>query len=81
MAPPDASSFACGEKLMNYELEDRVIRELAHALWEAEGRPSGRQDEHWYKAVRELAERTPAAKPNATRARRAKAPGARSKAA
>jgi hypothetical protein len=65
---------------MNRELEENVVRERAHALWEAEGRPDGREEEHWYKAVLELAGRIPAT-PNATRARRTKATGARSKAA
>ncbi len=66
---------------MNRDLEERVIRERAHALWEAEGRPDGRQEEHWYNAVLELAARTQPAKANATRARRTKATSARSKAA
>jgi hypothetical protein len=34
-------------------LEDR-IRELAHRIWEHEGRPEGRHDEHWERACREM---------------------------
>jgi hypothetical protein len=34
-------------------LEDR-IRELAHRIWEHEGRPHGRHDEHWEQACREM---------------------------
>lgn len=34
-------------------LEQR-IRELAHRLWEEEGRPSGKHDEHWERARLEI---------------------------
>lgn len=34
-------------------LEDR-IRELAHRIWEHEGRPEGRHLEHWEQACREM---------------------------
>ena len=30
------------------------IRQRAHELWEQEGRPEGRQDEHWARACREI---------------------------
>jgi Protein of unknown function (DUF2934) len=63
---------------MNRDLDEGLIRERAHALWEAEGRPEGCEEEHWYKALRELAGSS-TAKPNATRARRPKPAGARSK--
>ena len=33
--------------------EDR-IRRRAHAIWEREGRPEGRQQEHWERARREI---------------------------
>jgi hypothetical protein len=32
------------------------IRARAHALWEQEGRPEGRSEEHWQRACQELAE-------------------------
>lgn len=35
------------------EREQR-IRERAHALWEAEGRPAGRHDQHWTDAEQEI---------------------------
>ncbi len=35
-------------------INDR-IRDRAHALWEAEGRPHGRHQEHWIQAVAEIA--------------------------
>jgi Protein of unknown function (DUF2934) len=36
------------------DMEER-IRHRAYLLWEAEGRPEGRQDEYWHRA-RELIE-------------------------
>ncbi len=36
-----------------FELEQRV-RERAHSLWEREGRPEGRDKEHWGQACREV---------------------------
>jgi Protein of unknown function (DUF2934) len=36
-----------------FEREQR-IRERAHALWEREGRPEGRDGEHWAQACREI---------------------------
>jgi hypothetical protein len=63
---------------MNRNVDEGLIRERAHALWEADGRPEGCQEEHWYKALTELAGSS-AAKPNATRARPPKSAGARSK--
>jgi hypothetical protein len=41
------------EKAMTERDED-VIKKRAYALWESEGRPEGRHDEHWGKAYREL---------------------------
>lgn len=35
------------------KLEER-IRELAHRIWEHEGRPEGRHQEHWEQACREM---------------------------
>ena len=63
---------------MNRNVDEGLIRERAHALWEADGKPEGRQEEHWYKALMEL-DNSSTAKPNATRARRPKSAGARSK--
>ena len=36
-----------------FEREQR-IRKRAHALWEREGRPEGRNEEHWAQACREI---------------------------
>ena len=35
------------------EREER-IRERAHGLWEQDGRPEGREKEHWERAVTEV---------------------------
>jgi hypothetical protein len=34
--------------------DDAKIRERAHKIWEAEGRPHGRDREHWERAAREI---------------------------
>ncbi len=33
---------------------EEKIRQRAYELWEAEGRPEGRQAEHWQRAAREI---------------------------
>ena len=33
---------------------EQRIRDRAHALWEQEGRPEGRHNEHWERASREI---------------------------
>ncbi len=38
------------------ESREQHIRERAHAIWEQEGRPEGRHDEHWQQASREIGE-------------------------
>ena len=38
---------------MTDEREDR-IRERAHELWQQEGTPDGKPDDHWYRAEREI---------------------------
>ena len=40
---------------MTTEREDR-IRQRAHQLWEEQGRPEGRHDEHWQQASSEIGE-------------------------
>ncbi|KQR77964.1 DUF2934 domain-containing protein [Rhizobium sp. Leaf341] len=37
------------------EKDEDLIKKRAYALWESEGRPEGRHDEHWSKAYQELA--------------------------
>lgn len=36
------------------EEREAVLRERAHAIWQREGEPHGRHEEHWHQAVREL---------------------------
>lgn len=36
---------------MNTKMNERDLRELAYNIWEAEGRPIGQADRHWYMAV------------------------------
>lgn len=37
---------------MTNERDDR-IRRRAHEIWESEGRPHGRHDDHWHRALAE----------------------------
>jgi Protein of unknown function (DUF2934) len=34
--------------------QEGLVRKRAHAIWEKEGRPHGREKEHWEKALHEL---------------------------
>jgi hypothetical protein len=34
---------------------EQRIRERAHQIWEREGRPEGKSDEHWQRAQAEIA--------------------------
>jgi hypothetical protein len=43
--------------------EERRIRERAYEIWEREGRPVGRAEEHWRQAATEIAAETSAASP------------------
>ena len=62
--------------------EDK-IRERAYAIWEEDGRPEGRQEEHWYRASTELGSAGlsmdldhHARRPAGARSRRRERPGA-----
>jgi hypothetical protein len=62
------------------DIPEELVRERAHLIWEREGRPMGKADEHWEQARAELAaggEAPPAKKPRAPR--KAAAPGAEPK--
>ena len=37
-------------------MNDDKIRQRAHQLWEEQGRPEGKQDEHWHQASLEAAQ-------------------------
>lgn len=66
-------------------IEEQLIRERAHSIWESEGRPSGRADAHWTLASAQLAAETPPARKSAPRrkatAAEAPAPQVKAKAA
>ena len=58
----------------------RRVEERAYAIWNAEGQPHGRHEEHWHLAEREVAAEKPAksrrrvaAKPEAAKAARRRA--------
>lgn len=36
------------------DIDDERVRQRAHEIWESEGRPEGRHDEHWRRARAEL---------------------------
>ncbi|WP_431470200.1 DUF2934 domain-containing protein [Sphingosinithalassobacter sp. LHW66-3] len=57
---------------MERDLEQR-IRERAYEIWQEEGRPEGREEEHWQKAASEFGEaRETPSKPSAKAAGSAK---------
>jgi hypothetical protein len=53
---------------MDREIHEQIA-ERAYALWQAEGQPNGRHEEHWYRAAREItaADSTKAAMKRTTR--------------
>jgi hypothetical protein len=62
LGPPARSGFVrepASTELVHSDRNDlddeRSIRERAYFLWEQEGRPEGRAEEHWHQARRELA--------------------------
>jgi hypothetical protein len=38
---------------MASEKQDRIAQ-IAYAIWQAEGQPDGRHEEHWHRAEREV---------------------------
>lgn len=63
--------------MLTDEDRDRLVRERAYAIWEREGRPLGRDDEHWRMAEDELglAGEDPPPSPRSEPTRPAKARG------
>ena len=41
---------------MQIAQQEAWIRERAYAIWEQEGRPAGRESQHWYQAACEIGE-------------------------
>src|SRR5688500_18587441 len=54
------TSRASGAGTMDIGQQDLWIRERAYWLWEEEGRPEGRELDHWYRARDEIAGRATA---------------------
>lgn len=65
---------------MNDDREHQV-RQRAYALWESEGRPEGRHEEHWHRAHGESAQDAPDAAEEASAPQAAAAPETKPKAA
>ncbi len=64
--------------------QEELLKQAAYSIWEREGRPDGKDKEHWERARRELSDRqlrkaSPVAKRSADhdrpRARNGKSPG------
>ena len=51
-----ASDAMDGGTMMDRE---QLVRERAYVIWDTEGRPAGREQEHWDRAVREINEQEP----------------------
>ncbi len=41
---------------MQIAQQETWIRERAYAIWEQEGRPAGRESQHWFQAACEIGE-------------------------
>lgn len=59
--PPSYSATRSGEPRRPEDADagadEETIRRRAYALWEQDGRPSGRGDEYWHRAEQELRKR------------------------
>ena len=53
---PAKKTTAIKTKSKSVNLSDETIAAKAYEIWETEGRPDGRADEHWAKAVEALSE-------------------------
>ena len=42
---------------MQIAQQETWIRERAYAIWEQEGRPAGRESQHWFQAACEIGDR------------------------
>ena len=61
--------------------DEKTIRERAYNIWEAEGRPHGRDREHWERANREIEAETKKGAGKTTGAARAKPAAGKAKSA
>ncbi|OWW02371.1 hypothetical protein ATY81_22270 [Rhizobium sp. R72] len=54
---PDETAISTPDRTPDPDRTDEVtesIRRRAHQIWESEGRPEGRPDDHWIQAEREI---------------------------
>jgi hypothetical protein len=51
----EAEAIGKSQAAPDPENEDHKVRARAYDIWEREGRPDGRHDDHWRQAQRELA--------------------------
>lgn len=65
-------------KVLSVPVTEYAIRARAYQIWEEEGRPAGRHDLHWQRAVEWFASQAPVPANAAPRAKAAKAPKATS---
>jgi hypothetical protein len=42
---------------MSQRSNEEQVRELAYQIWETEGRPEGREQDHWVRAEKAIADR------------------------
>lgn len=57
-----------------FEGFEEVVRARAYAIWESEGRPNGRDAEHWLRSMEETQRLAPLAAAEAPKAAGKKAP-------
>ncbi|MCL2673394.1 MAG: DUF2934 domain-containing protein [Alphaproteobacteria bacterium] len=51
--------------MMNMNIDEDKVRMLAYSMWEADGCPMGRAEEHWMKAMEAMMAKAAAKKPAA----------------
>lgn len=54
LGSPKPREASCQRRLVMQPDRAERIQRRAHAIWEREGRPEGRQDEHWQQAREEI---------------------------
>lgn len=60
---------------MEVSIDEGAVRQRAYAIWEAEGRPDGREWDHWVRASEEVRDSGSVKPRRASRARKAPAGG------
>lgn len=68
-APAQAPASERPHEEAEPELYDRV-QQRAYQIWESEGRPDGREEEHWQRAEREILQEIGGTSSGATRSKR-----------